>query len=71
LARNRSTTASITAGVTAAVWIRQRSQQVVDQCRDAVLPYRDVGEHGLDAAVQRAGLHLMRGQPLRPPPTDR
>jgi len=43
----------------AEVWVRQRSQQLAQQCRDAALPYVDVGEGGFDAAMQRAWLHLM------------
>lgn len=43
----------------AAAWIRRCSQRLREQCRDAQLPYIDVGELGFEPAMQRAHHHLL------------
>jgi len=42
-----------------AAWIRQRSQQLRAECREAGLPYVDVGELGFGSAMREARRHLM------------
>lgn len=43
----------------AAVWIRQRSQQLRAECRNVGLPYVDVGELGFESALREARRHLV------------
>lgn len=43
----------------AAVWIRQRSQQLRGECRNVGLPYVDVGELGFESALREARRHLV------------
>jgi len=43
----------------AAAWIRRRSHQLRGECRDAGLPYVDVGALGFEAAMQQARRHLI------------
>jgi hypothetical protein len=38
----------------AAAWIRRRSRQLREECRDADVPYVDVGELGFEAALLEA-----------------
>jgi hypothetical protein len=42
-----------------AAWIRQRSQQLRAECRDAGLPYVDVGEVGFESALREARRQLL------------
>jgi hypothetical protein len=49
----------------AAAWIRQRSQQLRTECRDAGLRYLDVGELGFQPALREARRYLLA------PPADR
>src|SRR4029450_6463991 len=44
----------------AAAWIRDRSNQLRDECREEGLPYVDVGAVGFEAAMQQARRHLLR-----------
>ena len=44
----------------AAAWIRHRSHQLREQCREEGLPYVDVGAFGFEAAMQHARRHLIR-----------
>jgi predicted kinase len=43
----------------AAAWIRQRSHQLHDECREQGLPYIDVGMLGFRVAMQEARRHLI------------
>ncbi len=43
----------------AAGWIRRRSTQLHDECRDAGVPYVDVGEVGFQNAMVEARRHLL------------
>jgi hypothetical protein len=43
----------------AASWIRQRSSQLRGECRDARVPYIDVGEFGFEAAMVEARRQLL------------
>jgi hypothetical protein len=43
----------------AAAWIRRRSRQLRDQCREAGVPYVDVGEVGFETAMIDARRHLL------------
>lgn len=42
-----------------AAWVRHRSHQLRDQCRDQGLPYVDAGTLGFEAAMQQARRHLI------------
>jgi 2-phosphoglycerate kinase len=43
----------------AAAWIRRRSNELHEQCREQELPYVDVGALGFLTAMQRARSHLV------------
>ncbi len=43
----------------AAAWIRRRSDQLREECREQGLPYVDVGALGFPAALQQARRHLL------------
>lgn len=43
----------------AASWIRRRSVELAQECRDAGLPYVDVGDEGFEAAMTEARRHLL------------
>jgi hypothetical protein len=43
----------------AAAWIRRRSNELREECREQGLPYVDVGTLGFQAAMQQARRHLV------------
>jgi hypothetical protein len=50
----------------AAAWIRHRSHQLREECREEGLPYVAVGALGFEAAMQQARRHLIRRDELGP-----
>ncbi len=46
--------------IEAAAWIRHRSRQLREECREEGLPYVDVGTLGFESAMEQASHHLVR-----------
>jgi hypothetical protein len=44
----------------AATWIRRRSHELREECREEGLPYVDVAALGFEASMQQARRHLLR-----------